>query len=194
MLDEGLVTQLAAQLHAAEQQRIQIEHIGAHGIQVPQIETFDETVGIVNSAKYFPLGNRGGALTRSADYGNIPPGEYFRLANEHTILVIQCETKQALDNLEYIAQVPNIDVIFLGPFDMSISLGVPSEINHPKVIEAEEKVLEVSLNYDKIPGIYVRNAEQAMQKMGKGFRYIVMGTDNRVIVQAYKELISPLKL
>ncbi len=151
--------------------------VGTHGIQVPQVNDKTIAEGIVNSAKYFPSGNRGLALARSANFGLMNPMEYFEKSNEETLIVAHCENKKGLDNLEEIVKVPEIDVIFLGPFDMSQSLGIPGQIQHPKIEEAAEKVLRLSKEAGKAAGIFVPNGEQAKLRIQQGFQYVAIGLD-----------------
>ena len=90
--------------------------VGAHGIQVPQVNDRKTAEDVVRRAKYYPEGYRGIAMPRAANYGTVNPLDYFKIENEETMVVVHCENKIGLDNLEEIVKVPSIDVIFLGPF------------------------------------------------------------------------------
>lgn len=158
--------------------------VGACGIQVPQINSKEEALAVVDAAKYFPLGSRGVALTRSADFGNVKALDYFTEANEETMVVVQCENVKGLEVLEEIAAVPCVDVIFLGPFDMSQSLGVPGEVYHPEVEKAAERVLDVCGKSGKTAGIFVLDGEQARRRAQQGFKYITINLDAALIGNA----------
>ncbi|MBS4022517.1 MAG: aldolase [Dethiobacter sp.] len=164
--------------------------VGAHGVQVPQVNDRITAERIVKAAKYFPLGTRGAALTRAADYGTVHPLKYFEHENEETLIVVHCESKSSLDNLEEIAAIPGIDVIFLGPFDMSQSLGIPAQVTHPLVEQAAEKVVKVANDAGIAAGIFVRSGDQVKIRVEQGFRYITIGTDVGIIGAAYRREIS----
>lgn len=167
--------------------------VGTHGIQVPQINDGEAARQIVQAAKYFPLGNRGIALPRASDYGILNPMEYFKQANEETLIIVHCENKTSLDNLEDIAKIPEIDVIFLGPFDMSQSLGIPGQVNHPLIQEAAERVLTITEQYGKAAGIFAIDGEQARKRAEQGFRYITLGIDVTLFAKACQSEVAAFK-
>ena len=158
--------------------------VGAHGIQVPQVNSVEEALNVVRSSKYFPLGNRGVALPRSADYGAVEPLEYFRRANEETLIVSQCESVEGLERLEEIAAVPEIDVIFLGPFDMSQSMGIPGQVTHPRVEEAASRIVNVCRAHGKAAGIFVLDGESARKRAEQGFQYITINMGSSLLYRA----------
>jgi 4-hydroxy-2-oxoheptanedioate aldolase len=151
--------------------------VGAHGIQVPQVNDAETAKAIVSRAKYKPLGSRGIAFPRSADFGMTDLSKYFDYENGQTMIITHCENTACLDNLEAICQVPEIDVIFLGPYDMSQSLGITGQVTHPKVEAAAQKVIEITKKYGKIAGIFSGSAEAAKERVKQGFRYITIGMD-----------------
>lgn len=167
--------------------------VGAHGIQVPQVNDRKTAEDVVKRAKYFPEGTRGVALPRAGEYGMVDPLEYFKVENEETMIVVHCENKIGLDNLEEIAKVPEIDVIFLGPFDMSQSLGIPGQVNHPLIEEAAERVLKICKEAGKGAGIFVSSGEQAKLRKDQGFQYITIGMDVMLLGMAGKEAVSKTK-
>lgn len=160
--------------------------VGAHGVQVPQVNTAEDAEKAVRAAKYFPDGNRGIALTRAADYGNIGAFEHFKKANEETMVVVHCENIEGFNNLENIVELPGVDVIFLGPFDMSQSLGIPGQLDHPKIQEISEKVIEITRKAGKTAGIFVTTAEQAKMRAEQGFQYIALQMFDTFVLNACK--------
>lgn len=167
--------------------------VGAHGIQVPQINTSEDAKLLVQRTKYAPLGKRGVAMPRAADYGLYPIMEYFEKSNKETMIIAHCENVTALDNLEDIAKVDGIDVIFLGPFDMSQSMGISGQVTHPKIQEAAQRVLDVCDKYNKIPGIFAVNGDDAKVKIEQGFRYVPIGMDCTLIGNAFKKIVNKVK-
>lgn len=151
--------------------------IGAHGIQVPQVNDAKVAKEIIERSKYEPIGKRGLAFPRSADYGLCDISNYTNSANEETLIIAHCENKTCLENLEEICKIPEVDVIFLGPYDMSQSMGVTGQVTHELVEGAAKKVLEVTRKYNKIAGIFAGNGEIAKKRAEQGFKYIAMGMD-----------------
>lgn len=167
--------------------------VGAHGIQVPQVNNKNTALNIVKSTKYFPVGNRGLALARSGNYGIVNPLDYFKKANEETMIIVHCENKVCLDNLEEIVKIPEIDVVFLGPFDMSQSLGIPGQINHPLIEEACNKVVDICKNAGKVAGIFVLDGSQAKLRAKQGFQYITIGLDTTLFSKVCKNEIQSFR-
>lgn len=160
--------------------------VGAHGIQIPQINSAEEASEAVKRAKYFPEGNRGIALPRSADYGAVPPLDYFNHANGETLVVAQCESVRGLENVEEIARVPGVDVVFLGPFDMSQSMGIPGQLDHPRVEEAAEKILKACRDNGKAAGIFVVDGKNARKRAEQGFQYITINLESSLLYKAFR--------
>jgi 4-hydroxy-2-oxoheptanedioate aldolase len=167
--------------------------VGAHGIQVPQINSDEDAKLLVQRSKYSPLGKRGVAMPRAADYGLYPIMDYFEKSNEQTMIIAHCENIISLENLEDIAKTSGVDVIFLGPFDMSQSMGIPGQVKHPRIEEAAQRVLEVCKKYDKIPGIFAVTAEDAKSRIEQGFRYVPIGMDCTLIGAAFKKIVYKVK-
>ncbi len=167
--------------------------VGAHGIQVPQVNDFETAQKIAKASKYYPLGTRGAALARSGDYGIVSADEYFKVENEETLVVVHCENKEGLNNLEEIVKIPEIDVIFLGPFDMSQSLGVPGQIYHPLVEEAAEKVIKITKAAGKAAGIFVTDGDQANRRIEQGFQYITINVEATLFANACRNEIKKIK-
>jgi len=168
--------------------------IGTHGIQVPQVNNKSTAEKIINAAKYFPIGNRGLALPRSANYGLIDdPLDYFEKANKETMIVVHCENKTSLDNIEEIAKIPEIDVVFLGPFDMSQSWGIPGQINHPLIEDACSRVLDACKSAGKAAGIFVLDGQQAKMRAEQGFQYITISLDVTIFAKACRNEIKYVK-
>ena len=117
--------------------------VGAQGVQIPMVNTAAQAQAVVEAVKYTPLGKRGlASVTRASRWGvgiNVP--DYVARANEETMVIVQVETQEALDNLDAILAVPHIDLVFVGPTDLSQSFGVPGQPTHPRVVAALEAVL-----------------------------------------------------
>jgi 2-dehydro-3-deoxyglucarate aldolase len=153
---------------------------GAAGVLVPMVNTREEARLAVNMTKYPPLGFRGVGLARAQDYG-ARFDEYVKHANDDSLLILQIEHKDAVANIEEIVSVPGIDGTFIGPYDLSMSLGIPGQLQHPLIVEAKEKVLKATLDHGLIAGIHFVQprtaAEDARKAIAAGYRFIAIGSD-----------------
>jgi 4-hydroxy-2-oxoheptanedioate aldolase len=151
---------------------------GAQGLHVPWINTADEAERAVRAVKYFPRGNRGLASVRAADFGQVENfGDYTAKANEETLVVLQVESVDAVEQLPKILAVDGIDVIFIGPSDLSHSLGVAGQIDHSKMKATLDRIAGLVVPSGKPLGIMVGNANMAREWRQRGARYITIGLD-----------------
>jgi len=150
---------------------------GASGIVVPNIRNQQEVVQVVQRASYPPKGTRGVAMPRAAGYGVLGVGEWNSFANEQMMVVIEIETREALDSLDAIVETPGVDVIFMGPLDISAALGVPGEVNHPAVISARRQILAACQRAGVAAGTFAFTADQTRELAAEGFRFFLMGVD-----------------
>jgi len=169
---------------------LHILDVGAHGIQVPQVNDPETAQAIVRHSKYYPLGTRGVAFPRSADYGLTDLSKYFDHANSQTMIVAHCENTICLDNLDAICQIPEIDVIFLGPYDMSQSMGITGQVTHPRIQEATEKVLAATKKYGKVAGTFAGTGAIAKERANQGFQYITLGLDITLYAAKCKQEVA----
>lgn len=167
---------------------------GAQGCQVPWVNTAAEAEAAIQAIKYGPRGKRGLAgVVRPADHGQRTPlTEYVQTSNQETLSVIQVETITGVENLEQIVKVPDIDVIFIGPTDLSNSLGVAGQVNHPSVQAAIERIFEVVLASGIKVGIQVPTAEAALKWRERGARYITIQLETLIKpgIQAYLNAVK----
>ena len=151
---------------------------GAHGVHVPWVNTAAEAERAVRAVKYHPRGERGLAGTRASDHGlGEPLGDYIARANRETLVVVQAETADAVANIDGICTVDDVDVVFLGPTDLSHSLGLAGQLDHPEVVAAMDDVAAACASHGVALGIFCGTAEMATQWLDKGARYIVTGAE-----------------
>lgn len=151
---------------------------GVHGLHVPWVNTVDEVEAAVRAVKYHPRGIRGLAGGRAGDWGITEPlGEFTARSNRETLVIIHIETAEAVAAVEAYLKVDGVDVIFLGPTDMSQSFGVPGQVNHPDVVAAMDRVAKAVIPSDKALGLYVGDLETARKWIERGARYIATGSD-----------------
>lgn len=155
---------------------------GAQGIMVPRISGSAEAARLVDEMKFPPLGHRGvDGVNADSGYGRVPFLEYLRRANEETFLVVQIEDADVLPELDAIAALPGVDVLFVGPADLSVALGVPGEFEHPRVLEICALVVEACRKHGKTAAIPVASEEAMRRRIEMGFRFLVGGSDFRFL-------------
>lgn len=151
---------------------------GAHGVHVPWVNTPEAVEAAVRSVKYWPRGERGLAGTRASEWG-LREGisAYVERANRETLVVIHIETREAVDAIEAYVAIDGVDVLFLGPTDLSQSLGHPGDTSHPDVVAAMDRVAEVVRSSDKVLGIYAGTPAMTEEWLSRGARYFTTGLE-----------------
>lgn len=168
--------------------------LGYAGVQVPNVDTAQEAKDLVSYVKYTPLGVRGlSPSVRACDYGTCGVQEYIDQANANTMVISHCETKTCVENLDEILQVDGVDVIFIGPMDLSQSYGVPGNTADPEVKAAIAQIMEKTLAAGKAVGTTAATPEAAKQLIAKGVQYILLSTDQAIIVKWGKNAISQIR-
>src|SRR5258708_151484 len=149
---------------------------GVQGLHVPWVNSAAEAEQVVRSVKYHPRGIRGLAGIRAADFGQAGNfGDYVQKANAETLISIHIETIDAVNHLEDMVKVDGLDVIFIGPTDLSHSLGVPGQAQHPTVQAAIQRIIDIGLKSNVAVGIMVTSAAAAREWRDKGLGYIKIG-------------------
>ncbi|MDO9515578.1 MAG: aldolase/citrate lyase family protein [Syntrophales bacterium] len=172
---------------------LKVLDIGAQGIHVPQVNSRETAVDVAKAARYHPEGLRGVAVPRALSYGLRPLGEALAEANRELMVITHCENVQGLERLDEIASVDGIDLIFVGPYDLSQSLGVPGEIFHPSMVEAVSRALDAITGAGKPAGIFVTSVDEAKRRIDEGFRYIAYSMDSLIFGNACREAVSTLR-
>ena len=155
----------------------QLFDTGMQGVQIPMINSGAEAQVAAHAAKYYPMGTRGLATTRAAQFGQILPfsiAAHVESSNAETLVIAQVETPTSIQSLPAILQVPEIDVMFIGPNDLSLSLGHPGDMQHPDIQHAFETIISAVSKTDKALGVLVPNVEAAQEWQRKGVRYIMV--------------------
>ena len=167
---------------------------GALGIMVPRVDTPEQAQRAVEAARYPPEGRRGLAIGMAAtDYVYTSPAEYMPEANRNNIVMCQIETQMGLDNLDAIAALDGVDVLFLGQQDLSHSLGIVAEYKHPRFIEALRKITAAAKRHGKAAAAQPMSASQAKEWIDLGFNVISWGADLVVYELALKAAVEDLR-
>ena len=166
---------------------------GAAGVLVPMVNTKADAELAVSMTKYPPLGSRGVGLARAQGYG-INFDAYVTNANADTLLLVQIEHREAVENIEQILSVTGIDGVFIGPYDLSLSLGIPGRLNHPDILAAKQKVLTATLAHGLIAGMHFVQPQTAasdcQKAISEGYRFIALGTDILFLGDSARDLHS----
>ncbi len=154
---------------------------GAAGLMIPRLESPENVTEVIQYALYAPEGDRGVAFgIAHNDYGDhreIDGETYTRWANEHLFIVGQIETAKALDNMDAIFGTGHIHAVLIGPYDLSTSLGVSGQLDHPRMVEAVELVIAKAREYGVILGSYVNDFETGKRWVDAGVRLVACGSD-----------------
>jgi len=167
---------------------------GAAGIMAPHTRSAAEANFLVNAVKFGPIGERGAsAKTRAANFGlTQSPADYYKQANENTIVIALVEDPQGIQNLDEILSVEYVDAIGIGPNDLSMSMGLPGQPNHPKVRKLIGKACSRIVASDKILVSIVRDAGDARKAIKKGARMVAV-PDINLLKEAGSKFLSDLK-
>ena len=161
---------------------------GAYGVVVPMVNTQEQAEMAVKAVKYPPWGNRGVGLARAQGYG-MEFESYEESVNDYSVVICQIEHREAVENIDAILSVKGVDAVFIGPYDISGSYGIPGELNHPHVIEAEKRVLQAAQRHGIPAGIHVvsPDIDQVKDKTQKGFRLIAYSVDMLFLAHGCRE-------
>ncbi len=156
---------------------------GAMGIMVPMVETAEQAAEFVAATRYPPDGKRGAAFGVVAhdDYEGGPVPELIAGANARTMVIALVETARGIENVEAIAAVPGVDVVWLGHFDLTNFMGIPAEFDHPRYLAAVDRLLAACRTHGKTPGFMAGDETWARAYQAKGFRMIAYSTDTMLL-------------
>lgn len=167
--------------------------IGAYGIQVPQINSAADAEKIVKFAKFYPYGMRGVCrFVRAADYSAMDRYEYFE-NSKNILIILQLEGVKAIENLDEILEVEGVDILFIGPYDLSQSLGIPGQVNNPLVVEEMKKIVERARKKNKVIGTFVDTPEDLIMWRNLGVKYLSYSVDVGIFLDACRDLSNKFK-
>lgn len=168
--------------------------VGAMGLMVPMVENETQAKIIVDSAKYPPIGKRGAAFgIAHDDYEEGDILDKMSSINQEILLIAQIETVQGLENADKIAALDGIDVLWIGHFDLTNSMEIPGQFDHPKYLQAVTHVAEICQKHGKSAGFMASNVKEGCSMQEKGFRCLAYGGDLWLYKQALRQGISALK-
>jgi len=168
--------------------------IGAQGIEIPQINSKSQAIKAVKSVKYSPKGERGVCrYVRAANYSSMDKFKYFKSANNETMIIAHIEGVEGVNNLDEILSVPGIDVIFIGPYDLSQSLGIPGEVSNPLVTEKMKEVVLKCKENEVSVGTFADDVKTAKFWVSLGVQYMSFSVDVGILYEGSKQIVEKLK-
>ncbi|HME11142.1 MAG TPA: aldolase/citrate lyase family protein [Bryobacteraceae bacterium] len=166
---------------------------GAEGIMFPRVESPELLATAVKWTKFPPLGVRGYGLTPHwVDYEKVSIAQIIEHVNANTMVVLQIETQRAVDACDELLAVGGIDVVMVGPADLSISLGVPGDFLNPKMVAAMEKVRDICIARNVTPGTQTRNLDLAKFWRERGMRFLGCSSDTGMLYERAVEIVRAL--
>lgn len=180
-----------SRLDAIEMQRTL--DLGISGIQVPQINTREDAMNVVRYAKFYPLGVRGMCtFVRPAGFSLKDKKTYFEEQNQVST-IIHIEGMDGVNNLSSILEVKGIDVLFIGPTDLSQSMGIPGELDHPELLKTIDRIVKEATAKNKHIGIIATTPERVKRYQNMGIKYIAYSADVGIFASACSGIVSSLK-
>jgi 2-keto-3-deoxy-L-rhamnonate aldolase RhmA len=168
--------------------------LGALGIMAPMVGSAEEAAHIVSCTRYPPEGRRGAAFGfASDDYIGGSVAEKIRIANERTLVMCLIETEEGIRNVDRIAAVPGVDVLWLGHFDLTNFLGIPAQFDHPKYVKAIGKLVAAAKKHGKILACMTADEAWSREYWNKGFRLFAVGVDSMLLQGALRQGIGVLQ-
>lgn len=168
--------------------------LGAAGLLVPMVDEPQQAREVLGHAKYPPQGNRGVGLRRAHSlYRQVRAAEYLAQANAHTFIAVQAETPRAVENAPQIAAVEGIDAIFVGPMDLSVSLGIPGQTEDPRMVQAVEAVVAACQGAGIAPGLLTADPETTVRWIQKGMRLVAYGSDIGLLADGAAAALAAIK-
>ena len=168
--------------------------VGAMGIIVPRVNSVGEARAAVDAMKFPPAGHRGFGLgSIVTDLKGRPAGEEIESANRETLVVMMIESVEGLEAVEQIAIVPEIDVLFIGPYDLSLSLWIVEQFQNPVFWKAVERIIQAGQKENLAVGLQSGNAAVLKRAGEMGARFLICGSESSVLLEGYKRVLATMK-
>lgn len=168
--------------------------LGAQGIVLPRVEDPELLREALSWMKFPPAGKRGfGVPAATLDYERHSFPEIIQHLNSNLLTVVQFETQLALDRADELLSLPGVDVAMVGPSDLSISLGVPGEFDHPSLVAALEKLIAQCNQHGVAPGIHSRTVSDAKPWIARGMRFIGVGSEQALFIERARQAVTELR-
>ena len=163
---------------------------GALGVQIPNISSLEEAKQAIMNAKFYPSGNRGvWRVVRASDYANIPKKQYFSQSNE-TIICLQVEGGSGLKDIDEILKLEGFDILFIGPYDLSQSLGIPGDIYNERIMDLYSDIVKKANFHGKQVGTFYDEIERKKWFIDAGINYLSFSVDTDIFRRACINIVK----
>jgi 4-hydroxy-2-oxoheptanedioate aldolase len=167
---------------------------GASGVQIPQIASVEAAAAAVAASRFHPLGARGfNPFVRAADFSASAVTEFFARANSEVALILQIESAAGMEAADRILEVAGIDALFIGPYDLSQSLGMPGQTSHPKVFAAAERIVNAAEASEVAVGVFTNSEQDAQRWLGIGVRYLCLSVDTVFLLSTMRATVTKFR-
>jgi 4-hydroxy-2-oxoheptanedioate aldolase len=167
---------------------------GAMGLVCPRVETREQVETIIQCTKYQPEGQRGASLssihTACQKIGHL---EYMQWANDETMVVIQIESRRAVENIDELVSVPGVDATWIGPFDLAQSMGLVGKWEAPELLESYDRVIAACNRHGVAPGIHLKDTASLGRWVSRGMRLATYSTDAGLLIEAGSRALGELR-
>lgn len=168
--------------------------MGPMGIIVPRVHSAEIAKAVIDSLKFPPLGHRGfGLRTTITDLYPAPAFEQVESCNRESMVVLMIESEQGLSAVEEIAAVPGVDALFIGPYDLTLSLGIIEQFDNPIFWQAVDRVFKAAAQNGIAAGLQTRNIDLLLEARKRGGRFLIFSSDTGVLFDGYKQAMAKLK-
>jgi 2-dehydro-3-deoxyglucarate aldolase len=167
---------------------------GARGVVCPLINTRQDAELLVSAVKYPPEGRRGVGFCRANNFG-LRVGDEFKVANQEILTAVQIEHIDGVRNIRDILSVPGIDAVFIGPYDLTASMGITAQFDHPDYLKARDEILKACQEKGVVPGIHVvqPNTDELIARANEGYRFLAYSLDITMLLHTCATGVGKLK-
>lgn len=168
--------------------------VGCMGVMAPMVGSSEEAQFIVSCTRYPPQGRRGAAFGFAHDdYQGGSVADKISVAHERTLVMCLIETEQGIRNIDAIAAVPGVDVLWLGHFDLTNFLGIPAQFDHPRYVDAIDRLVAAAKKHGKVLACMTADEQWSRAYWDKGFRMFAVGVDAMLLQGAIRQGMKPLR-
>ena len=200
-LSSATAADLPVLIRVSEGSKEHILHMldaGTDGVIIPSIYTVDQVKEIIKYAKFMPVGERGYCMSRDGGWGFAPNSTdglrtYMDNANKDTLLIPQCETVECLEHIEEITALEGVDGILVGPFDLSIDMGIPGEFDNPRMVDALKRISDACRKNGKIGITFGGSTDACAKFLNEGYDAALFGLDVVLYINMYKSSFGEIK-
>ncbi len=172
---------------------LRVLDVGAEGVHIPHIACAADARQAVEACRFYPEGHRGVCrFVRAADYTATAAAQHFARANQMTLPVLHIEGDEGIQNLPEILEVPGIEVIFIGPYDLSQSCGVPGETHHPDVVALMARAIESARTRGVVVGTFIESPTEAHRWASLGVQYLCYLVDVGLLMEAAQRAVAAI--